>query len=84
MKTKIVITTMKAEEKGLHRSEIWSGEMEILDNQEYLVLFSIIAEGQPQPIFQAPFAIGIGHYRWIPPDREWAAMYDNEEQDYGD
>jgi len=68
MKVKIVIQTMKAGEKGITRSEVWSGEMEILDDSEYLAKLSIIAEGEAQPIVDMPFAIGIGHYIWVPPD----------------
>jgi hypothetical protein len=77
MKVKIVIDTRKAEETGNHRSEIWSGELEILDKNEYLVMISVMGEGQPQPICQVPFAIGIGHYLWIPPDSEWQQVNDN-------
>lgn len=73
MKAKIVITTASVEEseyQGMKRSEVWNGELDILDNREYLLRFSIIAEGQPQPIVDVPFAIGMGHWIWIPPDRE--------------
>ena len=48
-------------------SEVWSGEIDILDDTEYLAKISIIGEGIPQPIADIPFAIGIGHYMWIPP-----------------
>lgn len=68
MKISMIITTAKAEENGTHRSKIWEGELEILDETEYLMMVSVMAEGQPQPICQVPFAIGIGHYLWIPPD----------------
>lgn len=70
MKVKIVINTSDAEGHGIRRSEIWNGEMEILDKKEYLVMISVIGEGQPQPICQIPFAMGIGHYLWVPPDKE--------------
>lgn len=71
MKVSIIITTQKAEESGMHRSKVWEGEIEILDHQEYLTMISIMGEGQPQPICQVPFAIGIGHYLWIAPDSSW-------------
>ena len=68
MNVKMIIQTFKEGEEGTHRSEIWSGELDIKDKTEYLMLVSVIAEGQPHPICQVPFAIGIGHYLWIPPD----------------
>ena len=70
MKTKIVITTVKDGDGGLRRSEVWSGEMNILDDEEYLVEMSIIAEGKPQPIVNIPFSPGRGHYLWIPGDND--------------
>lgn len=71
MKVKIIINTRHAEQHGDNRSQIWEGELEIKDHQEYLTMVSVMAEGQPQPICQVPFAIGIGHYQWIPPDRNY-------------
>jgi len=69
MKAKIVITT--ADESGDHkRSEIWAGEMEILDKTEYLLRFSVIAEGQPQPLVDVPFALGMGHWIWLPDEED--------------
>lgn len=77
VKVKIIINTRKAEEDRDNRSCIWEGELEILDKDEHLMLISVMAEGQPQPICQVPFAIGIGHYLWIPPDRS----YENYDED---
>jgi hypothetical protein len=71
MKVRIVINTRRAEQDGDNRSTIWEGELEIKDKDEYLTMISVIGEGQPQPICQVPFAIGIGHYLWIPPDKEY-------------
>lgn len=68
MKVSMIITTRKAEENGEHRSKIWEGELEIKDATEYLMMISVIAEGVNEPICQIPFAKGIGHYEWIPPD----------------
>ena len=68
MKIQIIIDTHVEGENGNHRSEVWKGEMEILNKQEYLVMISVMAEGQPQPICQIPFAIGHGHYIWVPPE----------------
>lgn len=70
MKIRIQIQTQKEGEDGSHRAEIWSGDMEILDHKEYLTLISIIGEGELHPICQVPFAKGIGHYIWVPPDIE--------------
>jgi len=80
VKIKIVINTRKAEEHGDNRAVIWEGELEILDKEEYLTMISMIGEGQPQPLCMIPFAIGIGHYLWIPPD----AGYERLEGDYLD
>ena len=71
MKVKMVIETRQAEQEGNNRSQIWEGELDIKDKDEYLMMVSVIAEGQPQPICQVPFAIGIGHYLWIPPDNQY-------------
>jgi hypothetical protein len=79
MKCQIVIETRQAEQEGNNRSKIWEGELEIKDKDEYLMLISVLAEGQPQPICQVPFAIGIGHYLWIPPDNH----YENGDYDFG-
>jgi len=70
MNVKMVIRTFKEGEDGVHDSEIWNGELEIKDHKEHLMLVSVIAEGQPHPICQVPFAIGIGHWVWIPDDME--------------
>lgn len=78
MNIKIVINTRKEGQTADNRSEIWSGELEITDKDEYLTMISIIAEGQPQPICQIPFAIGIGHYLWIPPDTGYENYEDDE------
>ena len=74
MNVKIIITTMKAEENGTHRSLVWEGELDIKDKTEYLTMISIMGEGEPQPICQIPFAIGIGHYLWIPPDTQYETL----------
>lgn len=68
MKISMIITTRKPEESGEHRSKVWEGEIEILDEHEYLMMVSVMAEGQPQPICQVPFAVGIGHYVWMAPE----------------
>lgn len=73
MKVQIIIDTVKEGENlftGTNRSKVWEGELEIIDEKEYLVLITIMGEGMPQPIVQLPFAKGIGHYIWIPPDTE--------------
>ena len=77
MRVKIVIQTMQMGQPGSSRSEVWSGEMEILDENTYLVKMSIIAEDKPQPIVDIPFALGVGHYMWIPPSDP--VIEDNDE-----
>jgi hypothetical protein len=68
MRIKMVIDTHKEGEEGNHRSVVWEGELEILDKREYLMMISVMAEGEMQPICQIPFAVGMGHYLWVPPD----------------
>jgi len=70
MKIKIMINTRKADDIADNRSVIWEGDLEILDKEEYLMKISMIGEGQPQPLCEVPFAIGIGYYHWFPPDNE--------------
>lgn len=73
MKVKIVIVTASVEGgeyTGMRRSEVWNGELDILDDQEYLVKMSVIGEGMEHPIVDIPFATGIGHWHWIP-DRDF-------------
>lgn len=80
MKVRIVIDTVEVS-GGITsklRSEVWSGDLEILRDKEYLTRISILGHGEPQPICQIPFAIGIGHYLWIPPDN-----YPESESDFG-
>jgi len=67
MKIKIIIDTQKAEADSHNRSLVWEGELEILDEQEYLMKISMMGEGQAQPLCEVPFAIGIGYYHWFPP-----------------
>lgn len=74
VKIKIVINTAKVHVSDSGKmnysnqrsSEVWSGEFEILEEEEYLTKISIIGEGVPHPICDIPFALGIGHWRWIP------------------
>lgn len=68
MKCKVIIQTRDREDGGRRTSELWSGEIEFDDQTEYMVKMSILAEGQPQPIVDIPFALGVGYYMWIPPD----------------
>lgn len=71
MKVKMIIETRKSEQEGNNRSQVWEGELEIKDRDEYLMLISVIAEGIPQPICQVPFSVGIGYYMWVPPDEHY-------------
>jgi hypothetical protein len=68
MKIHIIIDTRVEGENGEHRSEVWAGDLEILNEKEHLVKISVMAEGELQPIVEIPFAKGIGHYQWIAPD----------------
>jgi hypothetical protein len=80
MKVKIVINTRKEGQGSDNRSLLWEGELEIKDKTEYLTMISVLAEGQPQPICQIPFAIGIGHYLWIAGDDNYDSIGESFEQ----
>lgn len=69
MKVKIALTTVDTDggKIGMRHSVVWVGELEIKKATEYIAKISIIGEGEPQPLCDIPFAIGIGHYMWIPP-----------------
>jgi hypothetical protein len=72
VKVKIVINTIQLDETSEppvkeRRAEVWSGEMEILPDGEYLTKISIIAEGINEPICDIPFSPMTGYYQWIPP-----------------
>ena len=72
MKCKLIITTAKEGENGRHRAQLWEGEIELKDKTEYLAMVTLLAEGQEHPICQIPFAMGIGHWHWIPDaPEEW-------------
>jgi hypothetical protein len=91
MRVKIVINTWtdtRTEEeraqpyyyKGYRSvSQVWAGEMDILSDKEYLTKVSVIAEGQAHPICDIPFAIGIGHWLWCPPE----SIGEDEDNDRG-
>lgn len=67
MQIRIVINSVNepgSEEEN--RSEVWSGDIEILDGTIYITKISILGDGQPQPICDIPFAIGKGYYVWVP------------------
>lgn len=70
MKVKIALTTVDTSggKIGMRHSVVWEGELSILRDTEYLTKITLIGEGEPQPLCDIPFAIGIGHYLWIPPD----------------
>jgi hypothetical protein len=73
MKVKIVINTVEVNDGKVSeedRSEVWSGELDILRENVYLTKLSIIAEGEPQPICDIPFSLATGYWAWIPPNRD--------------
>jgi hypothetical protein len=88
MKCKIVIETFLMTEKGegpfdykgmRTRAEVWSGELELKRDDEYLSKISIIAEGEEHPICDVPFALDIGYWQWVPP----STAYDSDDDDGG-
>lgn len=81
MKVKIVINTIKMDDYGQNQihnytSEVWSGELNILPEGEYITKLSIIGEGFEHPICDVPFSPTVGYWHWVSP--EWA---DPEEDD---
>jgi hypothetical protein len=72
MKIKIAIESaspITGSTAGMRHTVVWEGEMEILTDTEYVTKISLIGEGEPQPLCDVPWAIGVGHYVWVPPDR---------------
>lgn len=72
MKVKIVINTVEMASHGNNEltkrtAEVWSGEMDILPDNEYLTKISIIAEGINEPICEVPFSPFTGYYKWVQP-----------------
>ena len=67
MRMKIVISTMERLDSGERRSEIWNGEMDILEDGEYITKISILGEGMEHPICEIPFSPMTGYWQWIPP-----------------
>lgn len=73
MKCKIIINTLNYPDEGdsyMASSEIWSGELELLNEHEYLMKLSLIAEGKEHPLCDMPFGIDIGHWRWFNGNKE--------------
>lgn len=68
VKVKIIIQTRDKDTGNRRTSEVWSGELSMETETEYLAKVSLIGEGEPQPLCDIPFATGIGHYVWYPPD----------------
>ena len=71
MKIKIVIDTADENGEPMARSQVWEGELDILNDKEYLTRISIMAEGKEHPVCQVPFSPGIGYYQWIAPDKKY-------------
>jgi hypothetical protein len=70
MKVKIAIESaspIDGSMLGMRHTVVWEGELEILQDTEYVTKISLIGEGEPQPLCDVPWAIGVGHYVWVPP-----------------
>lgn len=48
------------------KSEVWSGDVEILREGVYITKISLLADGEPQPICDVPFSMSKGFYMWVP------------------
>lgn len=77
VKIRIIINTTKVSVKEdgkivhseMRSAEVWQGDLEILEDNEYLTKISILGEGQAHPICDIPFALGTGWWMWVP--QEW-------------
>jgi hypothetical protein len=70
MKVKIVVEDVTQLYGGrrleFSRSQIWEGELDLLDDNVYITKVSIIAEGHEHPICDIPFSMDTGHWLWVP------------------
>lgn len=75
MLVRMIINTWTSTEKGQKpfgengyqsRAEIWRGDINLEDENEYLTRIVMIADGIEHPICDIPFAIGSGYWAWIP------------------
>lgn len=86
VKIKIIINTTKVSVKEdgkivhseMRSAEIWQGDLEILEDNEYLTKISILGEGQAHPICDIPFALGTGWWMWVP--QEWQTEESKDDQ----
>jgi hypothetical protein len=80
MKVRIIVQSIEvnpATDQWVSRhSEVWAGEMDILEPNVYLAKMSLITDGIANPIVDIPFSLGVGHYRWIPPSAEMDVIAD--------
>jgi hypothetical protein len=89
MKIKIVISSVdnpeQLTEEAENRSEVWSGELEILHHPIYITRIAVIAEGEEHPICDVPFSLGLGYYRWIPPSEPsiFGSLIEKEDTENG-
>lgn len=76
MKCKIFINTLTVKpvpgkpldaRTQMATSQIWEGELDIVDENEYITKVVIIAEGKEHPICEVPFSPDMGGYwQYIP------------------
>lgn len=66
MKIRIVIEDHEGDPTRQAKSEVWSGEIDILRDNVYVTKISILADGEPMPICDIPFSLNKGWYAWIP------------------
>lgn len=66
MKIRIVIEDHEGDPTRQAKSEVWSGEIDILKDNVYVTKISILADGEPMPICDIPFSLNKGWYMWVP------------------
>lgn len=75
MKVRLIINTFvgKGVDPGwftndghAERVEVWKGDIDIKEDNVYLMKISLLADGEPHPIVDVPFSVGLGWWEWHP------------------
>lgn len=87
MKVRIVVEDVTPLYGGarleISKSEVWSGELELLRESTYITKISLIGEGMEHPLCDVPFSMDTGHWLWVPgvegiPRRFTSLIVENE------
>ena len=64
--------------RGHHETvEVWTGDLDIIPENIYLLKLSLLGEGEPRPICDVPFSTGVGYWLWYSPEN--GSVYDEGE-----